>query len=305
MAATGNEPPPIDPPEPDGLLVRGAGQWTLDKLEIIRHYLFHFGKACHSKADNFYFVDGFSGPGVNIIKDTGEFVWGSPMLALKSEPYRFTKAVLLEYGKKNAAALKKRTELFGDRAVVLQGDTNVELVPAMERELAPYNPCLCLLDPEGGELAWETVKAVSQFGTAQRKGRRPELLILFADRGLVRMLFQKKRVETWAFTGFTRVFGCDDWIDIYNDRINDSITSAEYIDSFLQLYMDRLKNVLGYSSVFPRLIRRDGFTGQPMYSLVFATDHPAGEKIMDSIFRKIMARRISTQPSSPQGTLFD
>lgn len=162
------------PPAEDGLTIRNAGIWAKDKLEIIRQYMHRFGIACKNKAPNFYFVDAFSGPGINRIEQTDELVWGSPLLALRNEP-TFAKCLFMDLNKKNIESLEGRTETYRPRAVVRRGDCNRDLIPSMEELLNRHNPCLCLLDPEGSELAWETVAAISRF----KKGRyKAEQLIL-------------------------------------------------------------------------------------------------------------------------------
>jgi hypothetical protein len=72
-------------PLDDGL-ARDAGPWVKDKLGILRKYLPAFGMACRNKAPEWFYVEGFAGPGVNRLRDTGELVWGSSMLALQADP---------------------------------------------------------------------------------------------------------------------------------------------------------------------------------------------------------------------------
>jgi hypothetical protein len=55
----------------DGLLAREAGSWTADKLAILRCYLPAFGLACSGKTKRWNFADGFAGPGVNRMRDSG------------------------------------------------------------------------------------------------------------------------------------------------------------------------------------------------------------------------------------------
>ena len=43
-------------------------------------------------------------------------------------------------------------------------------------------------------------------------------------------------------------------------------------------------------------------SGQPLYFLVFATDHPGGEKIMDHCFDHV---RLKVEQDLGQGTLFE
>lgn len=100
----------------DGLTIRNAGIWAKDKLEIIRQYMYRFAIACKNKAPIFYFVDAFSGLGINRIEETDELVWGSPLLALRNEP-TFAKCLFMDLNKKNIDSLEARTNSFQDRTV--------------------------------------------------------------------------------------------------------------------------------------------------------------------------------------------
>ncbi len=63
-------------PSDDGLLLRDSGPWVKDKLAIVSCYLDGFARASSKRAQQWYFVDGFAGPGVNKISETNELVWG-------------------------------------------------------------------------------------------------------------------------------------------------------------------------------------------------------------------------------------
>ena len=122
--------------EPDDLHARPIGTWTLKKLAMLALYFDAFTKVCKGRA---YYVDGLSGPGKNRIRDAKPpfanfHVWGSPLLALRTEP-RFERCILIELRPGNVQALRLRTQAFGNRARVTQG----------RRECRP-----CRSDPSGG-----------------------------------------------------------------------------------------------------------------------------------------------------------
>jgi hypothetical protein len=93
-----------------------------------------------------------------------------------------------------------------------------------------------------------------------------------------------------------RIYGNQGWHSIYERRLNDVITTQEATDLYVQLYAAGLRNDLGYKSAFGRAIRDKGIDGRLRYFLVFATDHPAGEKIMRHIFDTVYAPRPVTAP---------
>jgi three-Cys-motif partner protein len=274
------------PSEIDGLPVRKAHVYALDKLEIVRQYCSAFGTACHLKAPRFNFVDAFSGPGVNRIEETGELVEGSPLIALRSEP-PFSKCLFMDLGRSTIKTLGERSKPFGARAVVERGDCNTDLVPAMARILNRHQPTLCLLDPEGAELQWSAVEAISRFRPGPHKVE--QLILLATHTGWLRMLTIDGRAPTHARKKMTALYGTDEWVEIYNDRATGRITTDDATTRYVRLYADRLRG-LGYQTL-DREIRTRGEEGSLKYFLIFASSHDKGVKIMDHIFDHVRQTR--------------
>ena len=77
---------------------REIGQWTKDKLKYLSEYLPVYLKATTRAMERIY-IDGFAGPGTNKIKDTGETIHGSPLIALHaiaSNGTRFSRLYFIE-----------------------------------------------------------------------------------------------------------------------------------------------------------------------------------------------------------------
>lgn len=267
---------PID----DGRLIRPVGSWTSDKLAILREYLPAFCLACSKKAGQWNFADGFAGPGYNRMRETGKLVYGSPLLALTAEP-SFNKCLFVDLDTKAVEALRYRTQQHGERSIVRQGDVNERFVPLMREHLDRRKPCLALLDPEGPDLAWKTIEAVSQF----REGRyKTELLILFPTyMGFVRML-RRASPEAIAPEKLDRMFGGGEWREIWERKKNFLLTAEQAVQKYVELYERKLRG-LGYRWTMNRLIRSRGKIGRRQYHLIFATDNVAGWKIMDHCFK--------------------
>ena len=275
------EPLDLNVEDPDDHLpARDAGSWSLVKLELLAHYFPKFATACHSKAPEWNAVDGFAGPGINRIKTTGELVYGSPLLALRAKP-EFSKVLMMDLDKGNIGALEQRTARYGDRAVVKQGDTNEQLLPLMDKELDPYAPCLVILDPEGSELEWTTIEQIARFRRGKHKA---EQLILFSDSmGWIRELQTTGSMPMVRAEALERMFGSSEWANIWWKRCEGALTPKEAKDAYLGLYVAGLKKKLGYKTVLGVPVRRFGDQGAPLYHLIFATDHDAGDKIMSGI----------------------
>lgn len=149
----------------------------------------------------------------------------------------------------------------------------------MSELLEPRAPTLCLFDPEGTELDFTTLDAVSQWGQGRTK---PELLILLPTHtGFLRMLGEE--VPDWAPEKMDRLYGTDRWRETHRARCDGQITPDEATTRYVQLYADQLR-ALGYSHVLDREIREAGRSGRLGYFLLFASQHSAGKEIMEHCF---------------------
>jgi three-Cys-motif partner protein len=217
---------------------------------------------------------------------------GSPLLGLRAIP-PYHRCVFMDSGRQEAEALRARTAFARDRVTVARGDVNSDLLPLMDRVLDRRAPCLCLLDPEGTELMWTTIKELAGFRHGPRK---VELLILLPTHtGFIRMLSLEADLPEWAAKRMTDMYGDDRWRAIWRQRRADQIESREATTEYVRLYARRLRE-LHYRHVLDREIRSASRHGQLLYFLIFATDHEAGERIMDHCF--------DTAYHDPQLTLF-
>jgi hypothetical protein len=66
------------------------------------------------------------------------------------------------------------------------------------------------------------------------------------------------------------------------------ITAEQYRAEMGNLLRWRLETVLAYANTTRIPLRMP--SGVPIYDMVFATDHPVGEKIMTSLYRQASAR---------------
>jgi hypothetical protein len=80
------------------------------------------------------------------------------------------------------------------------------------------------------------------------------------------------------------VYGTEEWRDAYAARGMELLTGAELCDELLNLMRWRLENVLGYRVTHSCKMKNT--KGVPIYNMVFATDDPGVEKIMNHICGK-------------------
>ena len=99
-------------------------------------------------------------------------------------------------------------------------------------------------------------------------------------------------------------FGSHAWAAIHRARLDGQITPREAQFHYLEEYCSSLRN-LGYGWVRWKAItapRAPGLRRQEMYHLIFATDHEAGDKIMEDVFRRPY---VLDFPVSAQHSLFE
>ena len=148
-------------------------------------------------------------------------------------------------------------------------------------------PAFAFLDPEGSELAWHTVTSIAAH--KPKPYRKVEQLILLpTDMGFVRTLPLEKDLSDAAAAKITSMYGHDRWRAIYERRRAGRINAEAARTEYVRLYAQGLRD-LGYEHVQERQITKEGAggrAGSPMYFLMHASDHDAGERIMAHCFDK-------------------
>ena len=145
------------------------GIWSEIKLDIIKEYANSFTTIMKSMTwcKGYVYIDAFAGPGVHISRRTREFVPGSPLNALEIDN-PFTEYHYIDIDKERAETLRG---LVGDREDVniYQEDCNEILTEKILPSLSykSYKRALCILDPYGLHLHWETIVAAAKLRTTE------------------------------------------------------------------------------------------------------------------------------------------
>lgn len=270
----------------DGHPARVAPTWTEEKLAILACYLHGFALACKSHRRGWYALDIFAGVGLNISATTRGEIPASAMRALEAGPPLARMVVLCERSASALPALMHRVAPYGDRARVFAKDANTEIGGMLA--LIPRDaPAFAFLDPEGSELAWDTVHAIAKHKSTPYK-KIEQLILLATDMGFVRTLPVAKDLSPGAAAKITAMYGHDRWRAIYERRRADKINAEAARTEYVRLYAQGLRD-LGYEHVQERQITKEGAGGRrgsPMYFLMHASDHEAGERIMAHCFDK-------------------
>ena len=270
---------PID----DGLPMRPSGTWVAEKLDYLRRYVDFFETSMRQKWPVRYYIDLLAGPGKNHVRETGEILLGSPLLALTAK-HPFTGYFFVDFDDENTQALHERcrASALSDRVRVLTGDCNVEIdnILAQMKPDSDRSLNLAFLDSEGLELRWDTVAKLSSL-------RRIDLIINYPQGGLNRVMPQAIQEEGDTLVdGF---FGGRDWRAVYQEWLVSRGLDLHW--RLLDLYKSKLQ-ATGY-----REVKRDDEVGDeplmrnakknaPLYRLLFASKHALGNQFWHAVTRR-------------------
>jgi three-Cys-motif partner protein len=269
--------------------LRDWGFWTEQKMAMLADYLPRFTTASSQRAKTTIYLDLFSGDVRNLSRSTGEEISGSPKVALDALP-RFGKVVLFDLP---AHAVPLEQELrrdYPDRDItVWPGDCN-ETLDAALAALAEvcWAPTFAFVDQYAAEIRWETLEKLASF---KKKSKfKTELWMLFAHSMLPRGLASEDTVAVERFTSrIDAMFGTQQWQEAYEDKKAGLLGPADLRAEFSNLMRWRLETVLGYAQTHSFEMRNT--TGQAIYTMIFATDNDAGNRIMSHIYKQAAERQ--------------
>lgn len=275
---------PADPVEPKA---RAWGEWTQIKLDALSSYLELFVRASTKSRQRVYF-DLFAGGIHNEDRETGRAFLGSAERALSLNP-GFTHLYFFELDVNAAGSLRDvvGTKYGLRNAMVIEGDCNVQ-VPKYLRQI-PHSlrfvPSFAFIDQYAAEVQWSTIKALSSYKLPTKRGGiyKTELWLYFGDSLYPRGLAAP---DPKAAAQFARrldaMYGTRDWRIIHDRRLKNQITPDQARFEYINLMRWRLENDLGYGTTIPLKVYNHHARG--IYTMLFVTDHPVGQKIMDWVY---------------------
>lgn len=267
------------------LIFDEIGIWTEIKLEIIKKYATAYSRIISSKSNPSFthiYIDAFAGSGINLSKQTGDFVPGSPLNALEVQP-PFREIYLIDLDGEKIQQLRELTR-HDSRVKVYSGDCNVLLLREIFNKVKyeDYKRGLCLLDPYGLHLNWEVIKQAGSLKTIDMflnfpvmdmnrnaLWRNPELVPLGIDR--MTSFWGDESWRNIAYKTVPTLFG--DW--------EEKTKNEDIVNGFCQ----RLKCVAGFKYVADPLPMRNS-KGAIVYYLFFASQQKIAEHIIEDIYKK-------------------
>lgn len=296
---------------------RAWGEWTRIKLDALDRYLSAFTTAS-AKAHGTLYLDLFAGSADNAVRETGETLEGSALRALAARP-EFDKLIFCEKSPSAARSLETRLQAAypGRDFQIRPEDCNRGIPLALERLSVGWRfaPTFAFVDQYSAQIDWETVRFLAEYKHSGRS--KVEQWIYFGDPGYPRGLRAPNGGKNGRFADrLDAMFGTRQWRQIMAAREDGAIGGRAAQLELINLYRWRLERVLGYRLTRPLAVPNT--TGRPIYTLIFATDHEVGSRIMSSVFeiaeadlRSMVRQRREDEhrrrrfDSPDQGSLFD
>lgn len=273
----------------DGLRARKSGPWAREKLSFLDQFvppaLQATGCTPKPKLQRWY-VDLFAGPGRNVDERSGQEFEGStirvlPMAAQRDPRVHFTHAAIVNKDKADQAALIQRIQRLRQSGLVPIPESNMEVLTHDANRV--IDRILQRIDRRAYAFVFVDITAPKQWpwsSVKKLKARAHESIDLYMlfplGMALKRLLSYSEQTVEESTPVLDAFFGTPDWRTLLELRKSDAL-SKELGPATLRFYMERLKREGWNFVIDARDIRRPD--GAPMYHMIYASNHPAGDNI--------------------------
>ncbi len=150
-----------------------------------------------------------------------------------------------------------------------------------------WAPTFAFIDQQAAEVEWATIEQLAGFRFA--KYPKAELWLLFGTSFLPRGLrVRQDRLDEQFADRVTALYGTPLWRPVVEAYRAGRLAAVDLRDELVNLMRYRLEHVLGYRWTHPFIMKNT--RGQDLYCMIFATDHPAGDRIMANLYGTALDR---------------
>jgi len=265
------------------------GYWSEVKLAILEECAKPFNQILLSQTPKLHpiYIDGFAGAGHHTAKGTGRVIEGSPTRALSVEPpFEFFHFVDIDGVR---VAELRRLSAGRSNVSVYEGDCNEILVRKVFPKVryADFQRALCILDPYGLHLNWETIRIAGESKVIEIFLNFPVM-----DMNMNVLWHRSDRVSEIQRERMTKYWGDDSWESVAYpttqglfEEMQEKASNNEVAEAF----RERLKKVAGFEYV-PKPMPMRNTRGAIVYYLFFAAKNRTANKIVEAIFSKYAHR---------------
>ena len=271
------------------LKIDEIGYWSEIKLSILKEYAKPYNQILRAQKPPLHpiYIDGFAGAGHHLAKGSKRIIDGSPTQALAVEPaFEFFHFVDIDGARVEEL---KRISAGRSNVSVYQGDCNQVLTgqvfPKIRYE--NYQRALCILDPYGLHLNWETIRMAGQSKVIEIFLNFPVM-----DMNMNVLWHKSDRVSVSQRERMTKYWGDNSWEDAAYpmtkglfENMQEKASNLEVAEAFRQ----RLKNVAGFKYV-PKPMPMRNTRGAVVYYLFFAAQKETASNILEDILSKYVHR---------------
>lgn len=263
------------------------GYWSEIKLDILEKYAKPYNQILRSHNLHPFYIDGFAGAGHHVAKGSDRIIEGSPTRALSVDP-PFEGFHFIDL---DANRVNRLRQISGDRSDVhiYHGDCNDVLIDLVFPQIrfARKERALCILDPYGLHLNWETIEAAGRSGVI-------EVFLNFPVMDMNRNVLWRndEHVLELHRERMTRFWGDESWRDAAYPAVQglfEEMREKTSNEQIAEAFRTRLKKDAGFKYVpepMPMRNRRDAI----VYYLFFAAQQSTADKIVQDIFGKFRNR---------------
>ena len=271
-----------------------GGDWTRDKLEILRRYLDAYTTALKNRPFRLIYVDAFAGegywrPNSEDYEDFAHLLEGSARIALGVDDKPFDQFWFIEKDPRRFQSLQQlRRDHPGRDIQTHNWDSNEVLVQFCEG-MEGLDRAVVFLDPFATSVSWATVEAIART-------QKIDCWILFPLSAVSRLMpIGSQPSDAWT-EHLDRIFGGrEHWEDFYHDSpqlaLFDEHTSQERSRGSQQIserYRQRLESVFDRIAPTRRVLRNS--RNSPIFDLFFGAGNPVGAPVAVRIANDILRR---------------
>ncbi len=269
------------------LKIDEIGYWSEVKLSILEEYAKPYNQILRSKQLRPIYIDGFAGAGHHTAKGSDRIIEGSPTRALAVDP-PFDSFYFVDSDESRASELKRLSAGRPD-VHVYHGDCNEVLISKVFPKISYANRqrALCILDPYGLHLNWETIRMAGESKVI-------EIFLNFPVMDMNRNVLWHKseRVSELQRERMTKFWGDNSWEDAAyqtTQGLFEEMQEKTSNEEIAEAFRVRLKTAAGFKHV-PEPMPMRNSKGAVVYFLFFAAQQPTADKIVKDIFAKYTHR---------------
>lgn len=198
------------------------GPWCLTKLISLAYFVDIYTRIIPKVGvfEKMRYIELLSGAGLCRIKETGDIVAGSALIAATMCNREFDEYILVEADQKRADALQKRMKVITKNASIIVADCN-QYIDDIVNSIGDRDHYLAFIDSEGLEVDWVTVKKLLSKQGDLIFNFQSSMVARVVGRAKAGMKGDEKKLDTFFGDGRWRELNsADEFLDGYVDKIH-------------------------------------------------------------------------------------